>query len=191
MSAIAPNTDLYLLKCPIEADNRNQITFANATAQYNYFNGLTKMTGTSFTYQRKDNLIFIPDHIDNIYNCNYVMYQNSNYSNKWLNNSISFMPEKNEQEAMVDGIKTKLKTTVAPSDNVEIRRLELENTGNDEQILEIVTYFEPVLSKKEQDYAHPAFNNLFLVYKYDEEADAIVVKRRNRERYGERLYCFK
>ena len=40
--AITPQTDIYLLKCPIEADNRNQINFANATAQYNYFNSLPK-----------------------------------------------------------------------------------------------------------------------------------------------------
>ena len=104
----------------------------------------------------------------------------SNYYNKETNNSISFKPDRIEQEANIYGIKTKLNTIVAPNDDVEIRRLELENTGNDEQILEIVSYFEPVLSKKEQDYAHPAFNNLFLVSEYDEKTKALIIKRKAR-----------
>ena len=44
------------------------------------------------------------------------------------------------------------------------------------------------VSKKEQEYAHPAFNNLFLSYKYDENIDAIIVKRRNREIHDKNLY---
>ena len=84
--------------------------------------------------------------------------------------------------------KTKLKTTVAPSDNVEIRRLELENTGNEEQVLEVVTYFEPVLSRKEQDYAHPAFNNLFLVSEYDEKTKSLIIKRKARETKQPAIY---
>ena len=104
----------------------------------------------------------------------------SNYYNKEANNIISFMPDRIEQEANFEGIKLKIKTTVAPNDDVEIRRLELENTGNEEQTLEIVSYFEPVLSTKEQDYAHPAFNNLFLVSEYDEKTKSLILKRKSR-----------
>lgn len=82
--AITPQTDLYLLKCPIEQDNRNQINFASATAQYNYFRSLPKITYDNFSYQRKDNVIRIPEHIDNIIKYNYVMYRNDNYSSKWF-----------------------------------------------------------------------------------------------------------
>ena len=102
--------------------------------------------------------------------------------------TIQFMPEKNNFEKVKNDIKTRLKITVDANEPVEIRRLEIQNNSEEEKIFEVTSYFEAVLSKKEQDYAHQAFNNLFLVYKYDEEADAIVVKRRNRERYGERLY---
>ena len=75
MSAITPQTELRLLKCPIESDNRNQITFANETAQYNYFNNLPKLEVDNFTYQRKDSVIRYPAHIDTILTYNYVMYQ--------------------------------------------------------------------------------------------------------------------
>ena len=112
----------------------------------------------------------------------------SNYLNKTEKNTISFMPDKILQETNVDGIKIKLKTTVAPNDDVEIRRLELENTGNEEQILEIVSYFEPVLSKKEQDYAHPAFNSLFLVSEYDEPSKTLIIKRKARVTKQKAIY---
>lgn len=84
MSAIAPQTELRLIKCPIEADNRHQIDFANATAQYNYFNSLPHLTVDNFTYQRESSVIRYPGIIDNIRQYNYVMYQNEAFSNKWF-----------------------------------------------------------------------------------------------------------
>lgn len=85
MAAITPQTDVYLLKVPLEIDNENQLTFANATAQYNYFNGLTgKIALDNFTYQRKDGVIRVPYNIDDIIEYNYVMYRNEGFSNKWF-----------------------------------------------------------------------------------------------------------
>lgn len=82
--AVTPNTDVYLLKCPLELDNANQINFANTTAQYNYFASLPKIEADNFTYQRKDSIIRFPSHIDNLIEYNYVMYRNENYTNKWF-----------------------------------------------------------------------------------------------------------
>ena len=90
------------------------------------------------------------------------------------------MPDKIEQEIEQDNIKTKIQTIVTPNDISEIRKITLENRGLEEEILEVTTYFEPVLSRKEQDYAHQAFNNLFLEYEYDDVNDTMVVKRRKR-----------
>lgn len=84
MAVITPNTDVILLKVPLEINDNNQLTFANATAQYNYFNGLTKKTFEKFTYQRKDNTITLPALVDDIYGYNYCMYRNTNHSNKWF-----------------------------------------------------------------------------------------------------------
>ena len=63
-------------------------------------------------------------------------------------------------------IETDTKITVSPNDSVEIRRLEIKNLGNIDETLEISCVLEPIISSKEQDYAHPAFNNLFLMYEY-------------------------
>lgn len=94
--AVTPNTELRLLKCNLNLDNNNQLTFSNATAQYNYFNGLTKKTITQISYQRKDSYIRFPEHIDNIIEYNYVMYKNNNYSNKWFYAYITRMEYEND-----------------------------------------------------------------------------------------------
>lgn len=87
MAVITPDTDVILLKVPLEISEDHQLTFANATAQYNYFNGLpstSKKVFDQFTYQRKDNTIRVPALIDDLYGYNYVMYRNDNHSHKWF-----------------------------------------------------------------------------------------------------------
>ena len=119
----------------------------------------------------------------NIWSSNYLWCEN-----KENNYQISFMPDKDEQEIINGNIKTKIETTVASNEPVELRRITLENRGNEEDIIEISSFFEPVLSKKEQEYAHPAFNNLFLITEFDEETSSLIVKRKNREKGSPNLY---
>lgn len=82
--AVTPNTDVYLLKCPLELDEANQINFASATAQFNYFYSLPKIEAEGFTYQRKDSIMRFPAHIDSLLEYTYVMYRNTAYGNKWF-----------------------------------------------------------------------------------------------------------
>lgn len=81
---ITPDTNIRLLKCPLKIDNKNQLTFSNATAQYNYFNSLNSIDVEENTYQRKDSSIYFDDIMDNLIEYNYVMYQNNNYGDKWF-----------------------------------------------------------------------------------------------------------
>ena len=105
MAVIAPQTDVYLLKVPLEIDEMNQLTFASATAQHNYFNSLPKIGFDKFTYQRKDGILKVPTLIDDIMSYNYVMYRNSAYSNKWFYAFITGMEYVNDQVTSVS-IKT-------------------------------------------------------------------------------------
>ena len=110
MSVITPNSDVILLKVPLEMSEEHQLTFANATAQYNYFNGLpttSKKAFDKFTYQRKDNAIKLPELIDNLYGFNYVMYRNTNYSSKWFYAYITGFEYVNDSVTLV-----KIKTDV-------------------------------------------------------------------------------
>ena len=116
-----------------------------------------------------------------ILSSNYKLNDKNNYQ-------ISFMPDKDKQEISGENIKTQIITTVSSNEPVELRRVILENIGQEEEILEVTSYFEPVLSKKEQDYAHPAFNNLFLISKFDEEKNSVIVERKNREPTGRKMF---
>lgn len=84
MAVIEPNTEIYLLKSPIEPDNDNQLSFANATAQHTYFSGLPKVTLENATFQRKDGYIRWPASMESVLSYNYCMYRNKSYGNKWF-----------------------------------------------------------------------------------------------------------
>lgn len=79
-----PQSKIYLLNVPMSADQKNQIDFTSAGAQSTYFAGRVIAAYTDFTYQRKDNIVRVPVEADAIWNCNYVMYQNSNFTGKWF-----------------------------------------------------------------------------------------------------------
>lgn len=101
MYAITPQSDVYLLKVPLEINDLNQLTFANATAQYNYFNSLPKIAYDDFTYQRKDGVLRIPACFDDIMTYNYVMYRNDAYGDKWFYAFIESMEYANDNVTFV------------------------------------------------------------------------------------------
>ena len=111
----------------------------------------------------------------------------SNYT-KDSQYKVTFAPDKVEQEITKENLKAKIETIVATKEPLEIRKMTLENLGNEEEIVEVTAYFEPVLSRKEQDYAHPTFNNLFLIFDYDEESNSLIVKRKKRELHDKEIY---
>lgn len=81
---ITPESDIYLLKCPLEMDSLHQLDFTSATAQHNYFNSLPKILMDNATYMRKDGRLYFDDSFDTCLPYNYCMYRNDRYSNKWF-----------------------------------------------------------------------------------------------------------
>ena len=79
-----PTTNLRLLSTPLESDYRNTLWFPNREAQTNYFLSKTVKTFTNFNYIKKNNTIVVEGEVDLLYNCNYIMYQNANFTNKWF-----------------------------------------------------------------------------------------------------------
>lgn len=94
--AIAPQTNIRLLKVPFELDNKNQLTFTNVNSQTDYFLSLPYLLIDNCSYQRHDNYINFPTHIDSILHYNYVMYQNDNYSDKYFYSFITNMEYVND-----------------------------------------------------------------------------------------------
>ena len=102
------------------------------------------------------------------------------------NASIIFAPERVEFSKQEGNLKTNLKICIAPDKNLEIRRLEIENFGNSEEIFEVFSYFEPILSNEMEEYSHPAFNKLFL--NISSKDGNIIAQRKDKMCLGACLY---
>ena len=100
--------------------------------------------------------------------------------------NVKFYPDKSTFSRTDENIKTTLSIIVAPEEPVEIRKINLKNIGNDDEILEVSSVLEPVISPKEQDYAHKAFNNLFLSYEMQD--GIIIAKKKSRNPEGKDYY---
>ena len=98
---ITPQTDIFLIKSPLNLSNKHQITFANQEDQFEYFNSLPKIEMDDSSYQRKDGFIRFYGHIDTIQDYNYCMYKNENYSNKWFYAFITDMKYENDDTTYV------------------------------------------------------------------------------------------
>ena len=83
---IVPNSTVYILSgIPINKNYQHTIYFDDANAQYNYFKKHVKKTFTGVSYQReKRGWMRVECSADELYNCNYIMYQNTAYNNKWF-----------------------------------------------------------------------------------------------------------
>lgn len=81
-----PATAVYLCNTPLKSDNKNQLTFESRSEQFNYFNSLAVRRFSDFTYQRKDSIIRVPINAEVLFNdgVNYVMYDNKNFSTRWI-----------------------------------------------------------------------------------------------------------
>ena len=87
---ISPNSKIYLLRgIPLDNTYNDTIYFSSASAQLSYFQGkLTGNGGVSFTaqtYQRVGkNRCRLNICADDIYNVNYMFFQNTSYGSKWF-----------------------------------------------------------------------------------------------------------
>lgn len=83
---IEPNTIIRVLKnCPLDTTYEHTIFFESAGAQNSYFQSLTKYTLTQQSYQRvKRGTMRVAIQSENLYDCNYLMFQNSAFGNKWF-----------------------------------------------------------------------------------------------------------
>jgi hypothetical protein len=86
MAVITPNTNIRLLKLPIDLSASNQLTFTSEQNQTYYFQHIENyLELENATYMRKDGTLNFPtDNPDSIYYYDYCMYQNEEYSDKWF-----------------------------------------------------------------------------------------------------------
>jgi len=86
------------------------------------------------------------------------------------------------------GISTRMEVTVAPDDNVEIRRITLANDSNSRRRLWLTSYAEVVLGPQNADVRHPAFSKLFVESEFISDLNMLLFRRRPRSEDEEPVY---
>lgn len=83
---IAPNTTIYILKnIPLGKDYENTVYYADADTQAAAFMKYMKYTLNNYSYQRAQiGTIRVELAYENLYDCNYLMFKNTNFENKWF-----------------------------------------------------------------------------------------------------------
>lgn len=86
MAYVPPNSTIKLLSnVPLDIGHSHTLWFLNSEYQYNYFSGKATRTFSNVSYVRKGRgVIKLQCPADQLYGCNYMMYQNTSYSNKWF-----------------------------------------------------------------------------------------------------------
>ena len=83
---IQPQTNIRILQnVPLDTTYEHTIYFSSASAQQTYFAGKQKYNLSSYTYQRVNKGIArVGIKADSLYDCNYMMFQNTAYGSKWF-----------------------------------------------------------------------------------------------------------
>lgn len=81
----SPLTRLLILKdVPLDSSYTDTLDFSSASEQATYFMGKKKFDIQKMSPVRMQNNIRVPYTADQLYDCNYIMFQNANFSNKWF-----------------------------------------------------------------------------------------------------------
>ncbi|MGI4778466.1 MAG: GH36-type glycosyl hydrolase domain-containing protein [Janthinobacterium lividum] len=91
-----------------------------------------------------------------------------------------FLADQAQFEASGDRLQARTTVLISPEDDTELRTVALHNTGTQTRTLELVSYFEPVLSNPKADEAHPAFANLFVETSWKPDWRALLLSRKPR-----------
>ena len=171
-----------------QVDNlKTDLPDSNVISNENYTVCMNK-DGTGFS-KYKEILINRYKYTDNYKEGIFFYFKNIKTKKVWEsfykdddeNYKAFFTPDMNEIVVKEDKVECKIKNIVTADDNVEIRNIKIKNLDDKRsQTVEISSVLEPVLSRKEQDYAHKAFNNLFL--KYEKIENGVLIKRNDKDR---------
>ena len=86
MPSYQPEGSVYIGVVPFDNSYRHTMTFASRTAQAEFIRSCCNqaLDKHTYSYVRMNNSIRVEQNAERLYNYNYVMYQNSNYGQKWF-----------------------------------------------------------------------------------------------------------
>lgn len=100
---IQPNSTIMILNnVPLDTTYNHTLWFDNVSAQTVYFQSKAKYTLPAQSYQRKERgSMSIQVSADDIYDCNYLMFQNTSFGSKWFYAFITGVEYVNNANALV------------------------------------------------------------------------------------------
>lgn len=86
MANVAPDSTIKVCRnVPLDNTYNHTILFSSTTTQYNYFNGLAKRTFDDYLVVRGDRMsVKVGAILSALIDCNYIMYRNTDFGNKWF-----------------------------------------------------------------------------------------------------------
>ena len=84
MPYVTPNSTVKLISSMrFDRTYKNVVYFGNHNEQYTYFNTYARLTFNNLSYVR-DNVIRVEAQPAQVYECNYMMFQNVSFGEKWF-----------------------------------------------------------------------------------------------------------
>ena len=87
-------------------------------------------------------------------------------------------------------IESTMEISLSTEENIEVRKITLNNTGSNGRSIEVTSYCEITLASLGADSVHPAFSNLFIQTEYDEKEKILLGSRRGRVKGAKVPYIF-
>lgn len=82
---IVPISAVKILQnVPLDNSYKDTLDFSGVSAQIAYFSSKAKYSWSNMIPVRLQNAIKVPTNADNLFDCNYIMFQNSNFGTKWF-----------------------------------------------------------------------------------------------------------
>ena len=101
MINIIPQSEVRLLKTPLEKDSEHTLSWSSLQDQTSYMLSKVVNTYTDFTYIRETQALVVPANYDSIYTCNYLMYKNNGFNNKYFYAFITKMEYVSENSTRI------------------------------------------------------------------------------------------
>lgn len=82
---IVPQSNFRLIQgVPFNSDYKDTIYFQSQAAQETYFTSKVKRSFSDFTYVRQTGAVRVPAIADDLFDCNYCMFKNVGFGQKWF-----------------------------------------------------------------------------------------------------------
>lgn len=109
--AIPKGSIIHALRnIPLDTMTNNTLYFGSKSAQTSYFLSNIKHTMTSASYQREEAGVYFNKPADEFDDCNYIMYNNVNYHDKWFYGFITSVEYKSDNSCIVHFIPDNIQT---------------------------------------------------------------------------------